>query len=136
MHIYSKISYMKKPVKNAIYLAKIKMFVRSTIRFPIKHYDFNLVQQKKHCPIFLTQGLRCRDTEQKRCVFGLTKEPDQLHARSSDVIIRSSTNKFLSIWRGSVTDQALSPVNSGRTLITYSLSKPQISEMSHNYIQL
>ena len=77
---------------------------------------------KKHCPIFLTQGLRCRDTEQKRCVFGLTKEPDQLHARSSDVIIRSSTNKFLSIWRGCVTDQALSPVNSGRTLITYSLS--------------
>ena len=68
------------------------------------------VQQKNTVPFSLLRVLGRRDTEQKRCVFGLTKEPDQLHARSSDVIIRSSTNKFLSIWRGCVTDQTLSPI--------------------------
>ena len=79
---------------------------------------------KKTLSHFPYLGFETPGHRTKAVRFGLTKEPDQLHARSSDVIIRSSTNKFLSIWRGCVTDQALSPVNSGRTLITYSLSKP------------
>ena len=79
------------------------------------------LNQKKHCPILPHLGFGTLGHGIKWCVFGFTLEPTQLHARTSETLIRFPTHTFsFHVTRARYGSEFL-PSNSGRTLVSHNL---------------